>query len=47
MRLEVREGNARARGMYAKHGFAQDGIRRNYYRTESGRENAVLMTAHL
>ena len=47
MRLEVRESNARARGMYSRHGFAEDGIRRNYYRTEDGREHAVLMTAHL
>ena len=47
MRLEVRESNARARGMYARHGFSEDGIRRNYYRTEEGREHAVLMTASL
>ncbi len=44
MRLEVRIGNARAKGLYETFGFASDAIRRNYYRTSTGREDAVLMT---
>lgn len=44
MHLEVRIGNARARGLYESFGFAIDAVRRNYYRTETGREDAVLMT---
>ncbi len=39
--LEVREGNAPARKLYEKHGFTQNGLRKNYY--SSPVENAVLM----
>jgi ribosomal-protein-alanine N-acetyltransferase len=39
--LEVRESNAPARGLYEKHGFTQNGLRKNYYRSPV--ENAVLM----
>lgn len=39
--LEVRESNAPARKLYEKHGFTQNGLRKNYYRSPA--ENAVLM----
>lgn len=45
MFLEVRESNARARKMYTSFGFEETGRRRNYYPTENGREDAILMTA--
>lgn len=45
MFLEVRESNARARKMYTSFGFEETGRRRNYYPTEDGREDAILMTA--
>ncbi len=38
--LEVRAGNAAARGLYAGHGFAEVGVRPRYYK---GGEDAVLM----
>lgn len=40
--LEVRQGNAPARALYARHGFEDVGLRRNYY--EKPVEDAVLMT---
>lgn len=39
--LEVRESNTPARKLYEKHGFKQNGLRKNYY--SSPAENAVLM----
>lgn len=45
MFLEVRESNARARKMYTSFGFEETGRRKNYYATENGREDAILMTA--
>lgn len=45
MFLEVRESNAPARKMYTSFGFEETGRRRNYYPTEDGREDAILMTA--
>lgn len=45
MFLEVRESNARARRMYTSFGFEETGRRKNYYPTENGREDAILMTA--
>ena len=47
MFLEVRESNARARKMYTSFGFEETGRRKNYYPTEDGREDAILMTAQL
>ncbi len=41
--LEVREGNRAAQALYAKYGFRQVAIRKNYY-TDNG-ENAVVMWA--
>ncbi len=40
--LEVRASNAPAIELYTKHGFAQAGIRPNYY--EDPKEDAILMT---
>ena len=46
--LEVRESNARAREVYLKQGFAEVGLRKNYYPNPDGpRENAVLMSLNL
>lgn len=42
--LEVRASNAPAIALYAKHGFAEAGRRKNYY--EDPKEDAVLMTVH-
>ena len=43
--LEVREHNGPAIALYAKHGFAPVGLRKNYY--EAPVENAILMTKFL
>jgi len=43
--LEVRESNAPGIGFYAKHGFAEMGKRRGYYRVPE--EDAVLMEKKL
>ena len=43
--LEVRESNAPARRLYARCGYTDVGLRKNYY--EKPRENAVLMTLNL
>lgn len=40
--LEVRESNAPAIALYAKHGFAQAGRRKGYY--TAPKEDAILMT---
>ena len=40
--LEVRESNMGARAFYEKYGFAEDGIRKNYY--EHPKEHAILMS---
>lgn len=45
--LEVRESNLAALGLYHKLGFQRDGVRRNYYPTADGREDAVLMSRPL
>ncbi|MDC8784610.1 ribosomal protein S18-alanine N-acetyltransferase [Roseateles koreensis] len=43
--LEVRQGNERARQVYARYGFSQVGVRRAYYPSHQGqREDAVLMS---
>jgi [ribosomal protein S18]-alanine N-acetyltransferase len=41
--LEVRVGNARARALYRRYGFAEVGVRRAYYPAADGREDAVVM----
>lgn len=40
--LEVRASNAPALALYRKHGFAEVGLRKNYY--QNPREDAILMT---
>jgi len=41
--LEVRVSNFRAIHLYQNHGFIEVGQRRDYYPTEFGREDAILM----
>jgi ribosomal-protein-alanine N-acetyltransferase len=41
--LEVRPSNAAARSLYSAHGFAEVGLRRDYYPSPEGREDAVIM----
>ena len=41
--LEVRASNAAAIALYRKAGFADIGLRRDYYSAQNGRENAILM----
>ena len=46
--LEVRESNLRARSLYSRLGFTEQGMRKNYYPIkcesgEYGRENAIVM----
>jgi [ribosomal protein S18]-alanine N-acetyltransferase len=43
--LEVREGNAAARGLYHSLGFTVTGVRRGYYQREN--EDAILMELRL
>lgn len=46
--LEVRTSNARARAIYARYGFADVGLRRNYYpAAASQREDAAVMSLTL
>ena len=42
--LEVRPSNTAARALYAAHGFAEMGVRRDYYPAGEGREDAVVMS---
>lgn len=43
MFLEVRVSNTKAIALYESMGFCEMAIRRNYYPTHAGREDAVLM----
>lgn len=45
--LEVRASNLAGRALYARHGFAEIGIRRGYYPAPAGREDAVTMERKL
>jgi len=45
--LEVRESNAAGRALYAQHGFAEIGLRRDYYPAGAMREDAVTMEKKL
>jgi ribosomal-protein-alanine N-acetyltransferase len=45
--LEVRESNLVAINVYEKCGFLPDGLRKNYYPVDNGRETAVLMSCDL
>jgi len=42
--LEVRESNDSAVSLYADMAFQLDGRRQNYYRSDDGREDALLMS---
>lgn len=44
LHLEVRASNFRAIRLYLQKDFIQVGERRNYYKTEYGREDALLMS---
>jgi len=41
--LEVRASNTAAIALYRKAGFADIGLRRDYYQADNGREDAILM----
>ncbi|WP_390619151.1 ribosomal protein S18-alanine N-acetyltransferase [Maricurvus nonylphenolicus] len=43
MFLEVRQSNEAAIALYDRMGFIETGVRKNYYPTKQGRENALLM----
>lgn len=45
--LEVRKSNAAGRALYAQHGFAEIGVRRDYYPAGATREDAVTMEKKL
>lgn len=45
--LEVRVSNVAGRGLYARHGFAEIGVRRGYYPAGAAREDAVTMEKKL
>lgn len=45
--LEVRATNAPALALYARCGFSVDGTRANYYKTPTGREDAILMSRQI
>ena len=45
--LEVRPSNTAARALYARTGFEEVGVRRDYYPADSGREDAVVMELRL
>lgn len=45
--LEVRESNTPAQALYKRAGFELDAVRRNYYPTQGGREDALLMSMPL
>ncbi len=42
--LEVRASNQQAINFYKKHGFVQQGVRKDYYPAQHGRENGLIMT---
>lgn len=45
--LEVRESNRPAFKMYQQLGFNEVGVRRNYYPTHTGHEDAILLACYL
>lgn len=45
--LEVRSSHARAINLYFSEGFNEVGVRHNYYPSNGGREDAILMTLDL
>ena len=47
MFLEVRPSNTRAVALYQQSGFNEIGLRKNYYDSKSGREDALVMARYL
>lgn len=45
--LDVRESNQVARRLYQRSGFCTDGVRKHYYPSPHGREDALLMSVEL
>lgn len=45
--LEVRRSNRTARELYLSCDFEEVGVRKNYYRSEVGREDAIIMQASI
>ena len=45
--LEVRASNHRARALYLRRGFVERGLRRGYYPSAGGREDAIVMSLDL
>jgi ribosomal-protein-alanine N-acetyltransferase len=45
--LEVRESNNSAQGLYQRLGFVEVGRRRDYYPTQQGREDALVLSLNL
>jgi [ribosomal protein S18]-alanine N-acetyltransferase len=45
--LEVRPSNSAARALYGRCGFVEVGMRRDYYPSLNGRENAIVMERKL
>lgn len=45
--LEVRESNAAAIALYQQIGFNEISIRKNYYPTKNGHENAIIMAYNI
>lgn len=45
--LEVRPSNAAAVSLYERAGFIRIGVRRNYYRAQPGREDALVLARTL
>lgn len=45
--LEVRTSNARAQQVYQRYGYRRVGERRNYYPSQHGREDAIVMSYKL
>jgi [ribosomal protein S18]-alanine N-acetyltransferase len=43
----VRQGNARAQALYRRYGFAEVGLRKNYYPAPGQREDAVVMSLNV
>jgi len=45
--LEVRPSNALGRALYARNGFHEIGVRKNYYPAANGREDALVLSVDL
>lgn len=45
--LEVRESNRAALALYESEGFHEIDVRKNYYPTKNGREDAIIMACML